>query len=72
MVLVGRAKNNLNTQVKATTKTYKREDMCGFPADSIIAFRDPGFIHDGLLTDLQPATLYFYSFGSPKVCQISV
>ena len=44
--------------------------MCGFPADSIIAFRDPGFIHDGLLTDLQPATLYFYSFGSPKVCQI--
>ena len=63
----GSAKNKLTFKATATTATYKREDMCAFPATSIIAFRDPGLIHDALLTDLTPGVRYFYRFGSEKV-----
>ena len=67
-VWYGSAKSKLDYKAVATTKTYKREDMCAFPATSVFAFVDPGFIHDALLTDLKPGVRYFYRFGSEKVC----
>ena len=67
VVWYGTSKDKLSMQADATTKTYKREDMCAFPANSIVAFRDPGLIHDALLTGLQPGVTYYYSFGSAKV-----
>ena len=66
-VWYGSEKKRLDFKATATTKTYKREDMCGFPANSILAFRDPGLIHDALLINLEPGIQYFYRFGSEKV-----
>ena len=66
-VWYGSAKNKLDFKASATTKTYKREDMCAFPATSIVAFVDPGLIHDALLTGLKPGVRYYYRFGSEKV-----
>ncbi|XP_065072044.1 uncharacterized protein LOC135696546 isoform X2 [Rhopilema esculentum] len=67
VVWFGTSKDKLSKQADATTKTYKREDMCAFPANSIVAFRDPGLIHDSLLTGLQPGVTYYYRFGSAKM-----
>lgn len=46
--------------------TYKASDMCNSPANltSALKFRDPGFIHNVVITDLVPATGYTYRFGS--------
>ena len=49
------------------SKTYTADDMCAAPANSA-QFVDPGFIHDVLLTNLEPGTRYYYSYGSEKVC----
>ncbi|KAK3704751.1 hypothetical protein QZH41_009742, partial [Actinostola sp. cb2023] len=46
-----------------TFKTYKASDMCSSPANTT-GFRDPGNIHEVLLTDLKPSTTYYYQFGS--------
>ncbi|EDO47589.1 predicted protein, partial [Nematostella vectensis] len=51
---------------KGTTKTYKASDMCGEPASGS-QFMDPGFIHDVLLTDLKPSSLYYYQYGTDLV-----
>ena len=67
-VWYGTSKNKLESKATATTKTYKREDMCAFPATTHLAFIDPGLIHDALMVDLKPDAQYFYQFGSDKVC----
>ncbi|KAJ0980195.1 hypothetical protein J5N97_008450 [Dioscorea zingiberensis] len=42
-------------RVVATTVTrYERSDMCDSPANSSLGWRDPGFIHDGVMTGLDP------------------
>eukprot|EP00794_Sanderia_malayensis_P005468 gene5468-6151_t len=64
-VKFGLSKSKLTHQASGVSNSYKASDMCGFPADSL-GFRDPGFIHDVLLSHLQPATVYYYSFGSAK------
>ena len=38
--------------------------MCDTPAASPVNFRDPGWIHDALMTGLKPATKYYYNFGN--------
>ncbi|PWA70486.1 purple acid phosphatases superfamily protein [Artemisia annua] len=43
---------------------YEREDMCHAPANSSLGWRDPGFIHDGVMVDLEPGKRYFYEVGS--------
>ena len=48
------------------SKTYTADDMCALPANGS-TFVDPGFIHDVLLTNLKPATRYYYFYGSKKV-----
>lgn len=44
--------------------TYSVDQMCSAPANSSIAWRDPGYIHEANLTALAPNTLYYYRFGS--------
>ena len=51
---------------EGSSRTYQAKDLCGFPADSI-GFRDPGYIHNVLLTGLKPSTFYHYQFGSKEV-----
>lgn len=48
---------------KAVGTTYKREDMCGAPANST-GFRDPGMFQTAGLSPLEPDTEYYYSFGN--------
>ncbi|EYU28840.1 hypothetical protein ABFS82_12G093900 [Erythranthe guttata] len=43
---------------------YEREDMCDTPANSSIGWRDPGFIHDGVMVDLEDGKRYYYQVGS--------
>src|SRR5690606_32311378 len=49
-----------------TSRTYGASDMCRLPANitAQVYFRDPGWIHDVLLDNLEPDTLYYYIFGS--------
>ncbi|KAH0469219.1 hypothetical protein IEQ34_002451 [Dendrobium chrysotoxum] len=43
---------------------YERKDMCDFPANSSLGWRDPGFIHDGIMTNLEKGKKYYYRVGS--------
>ena len=47
------------TVVKGTSQTYKATDLCYLNG----VFIDPGYIHDVLLTGLEPSTTYYYSCG---------
>ena len=52
---------------KGTSATYAAEDFCSIPANNTAQgwFRDPGFMHSVLLTELSPnATRYYYSVGN--------
>ena len=48
-----------------TSRTYKASDMCGPPANLSAHFIHPGYLHDVLLTGLEPSTKYCYRCGSP-------
>ncbi len=54
--------NNIATGI---SRTYKASDMCGPPANLSAHFVHPGYMHDVLLTGLQPNTRYCYRYGSP-------
>lgn len=53
------------------SSSYGKKDMCHEPATEDYhprdgtAFWHPGYQHDVLLTNLQPATRYYYQFGTP-------
>lgn len=51
---------------QGTSHTYKASDMCGPPANITAQskFRDPGWLHECLLTGLEVGTSYYYVFGS--------
>lgn len=39
---------------------FEREDMCDAPANGSIGWRDPGWIHDGVMTHLKKGVRYYY------------
>ncbi|KAF2295000.1 hypothetical protein GH714_030066 [Hevea brasiliensis] len=43
---------------------YEREDMCDAPANGSIGWRDPGWIHDAVMTNLKDGVRYYYQVGS--------
>ena len=49
--------------IEGTSKTYKATDLCYING----VFIDPGYIHDVLLTGLEPSTTYYYSCGIENV-----
>lgn len=55
-------KNLNNSILRVLTTTYKSTDMCGEPATTT-GWRDPGYMHSALITDLTPNTLYYYQVG---------
>ena len=64
---------SLPLTAKGISKTYTKTDMCGPPASFTSFFRNPGYIHDVLLTNLTASSDYFYSYGSFKVrCWLQV
>ncbi|XP_058961900.2 uncharacterized protein [Pocillopora verrucosa] len=67
VVYYGKDPSLLKFRATGTSKTYQRSDMCGPPASLWICFRNPGYIHDVLLTGLTPSIQYFYSYGSSEI-----
>ncbi|KAG8661664.1 probable inactive purple acid phosphatase 2 [Manihot esculenta] len=43
---------------------YEREDLCDAPANGSIGWRDPGWIHDAVMSDLKNGVRYYYQVGS--------
>ena len=64
VVFYGTNTDNLTLSVSGISRTYALSDFCGPPANDSVNFLDPGYLHDVLLTDLQPKSTYFYKFGS--------
>lgn len=48
----------------ARVARYEREDLCDSPANSSVGWRDPGWIHDGVMTGLVKGVRYYYQVGS--------
>ena len=67
VVFYGQSADNLTHSTSGVSKTYTLSELCGPPANESVYFIDPGFMHDVLLTELQPKTTYFYKFGSGGV-----
>lgn len=63
-VQYGYTQVSLQYNATGNTTTYTKNLMCDSPANTTTFFKDPGFIHDAVMTDLQPSTQYFYKFGS--------
>ncbi|KAM0900236.1 hypothetical protein ACQ4PT_020790 [Festuca glaucescens] len=51
-------------EAPAEARTYERRQMCGYPANDIVGWRDPGFVFDAVMKGLQPGRRYFYKVGS--------
>jgi hypothetical protein len=62
-VMYGPSPNELTELVWGTTTTYAITDMCARPANTTPNWRDPGYIHDAIMINLQPSSLYYYKFG---------
>ena len=60
----GTAASQLDATAQATvSRTYANTDMCGSPATDAGNFVEPGFLHEVLLTGLEPKTRYYYQYG---------
>ncbi|XP_074578422.1 putative inactive purple acid phosphatase 2 [Curcuma longa] len=56
--------DRLDQIVETAVRRYERKDMCDFQANSSIGWRDPGFIHDGVVKNLEKGKKYFYTVGN--------
>ncbi|POM67510.1 Calcineurin-like phosphoesterase [Phytophthora palmivora] len=65
MVKYGENPQDLKFHAEGTTTTYGADDLCHEPANVLgqRAFRDPGFMHTVIMTDLKPDTYYYYQYG---------
>ena len=55
----GKSKTKLDKVAEGKSQTYTADDFCSLEGK----FIDPGFIHDVLLTGLEPSKVYYYSCG---------
>ncbi|XP_051122030.1 probable inactive purple acid phosphatase 2 [Andrographis paniculata] len=63
-VKYGLSRDTMDKVVGTQASRYDRKDMCDAPANDTIGWRDPGFIHDGVMVDLQQGKRYYYKVGS--------
>ncbi|KAL6537839.1 prolyl aminopeptidase [Orobanche minor] len=63
-VRYGLTRNKMGKVVDTRVSRYGREDMCDAPANESVGWRDPGFIHDGVMVGLEEGKRYYYQVGS--------
>ncbi|KAL3631217.1 prolyl aminopeptidase [Castilleja foliolosa] len=63
-VKYGLTRDKLSRVVGTRVSRYEREDMCDAPANESVGWRDPGFIHDGVMINLEEGKRYYYQVGS--------
>ncbi|XP_015073669.1 probable inactive purple acid phosphatase 2 [Solanum pennellii] len=63
-VRYGLTRGRLGRVVKTRVVRYEKEDLCDAPANSSIGWRDPGYIHDGVMRNLKKGKKYYYQVGS--------
>ncbi|CAI5729725.1 unnamed protein product [Peronospora farinosa] len=65
MVKYGMKPEDLKFYATGTSTTYGADDMCQAHANTVAQshFRDPGYMHTVIMTDLKPNTYYFYQYG---------
>lgn len=59
-VKYGEREEKMEGLVVARAKRYEREHMCDAPANQSVGWRDPGYIHDALITGLKKGKRYYY------------
>lgn len=63
-VKYGEREEKMEGLVVARAKRYEREHMCDAPANQSVGWRDPGYIHDALITGLKKGKRYYYKVGN--------
>ncbi|TDH69140.1 hypothetical protein CCR75_009376 [Bremia lactucae] len=73
MVKYGENPKDLKFHATGTTTTYRADDLCQAPANVTgqQSYRDPGYMHTVIMTDLKPETLYYYQYGLEDVNAMS-
>ncbi|KAL5987316.1 hypothetical protein ACLOJK_038481 [Asimina triloba] len=56
----GEEEGRMEQTAPAVVVRYEREDMCDAPANDSVGWRDPGFIHDAVMTNLEKGKRYYY------------
>lgn len=59
-VKYGSGQDDMGRVVGTDVVKYEREHMCDYPANHSIGWRDPGYIHDGVMKDLKKGKRYYY------------
>lgn len=59
-VRYGVKSSKMNRIVVTRVGRYEREDMCDSPANESVGWRDPGYVHDGVMMNLKPGKKYYY------------
>lgn len=59
-VRYGEREERMEGVAVARLKRYEREHMCDAPANDSVGWRDPGYIHDALITNLKKGVRYYY------------
>eukprot|EP00262_Sarcandra_glabra_P005601 TRINITY_DN1732_c0_g1_i1.p1 TRINITY_DN1732_c0_g1~~TRINITY_DN1732_c0_g1_i1.p1 ORF type:complete len:645 (-),score=67.67 TRINITY_DN1732_c0_g1_i1:392-2326(-) len=49
---------------KTEVRRFERSDMCDSPANESVGWRDQGFIHDGVMRNLEKGKRFYYRVGS--------
>ncbi|MQL87399.1 hypothetical protein Taro_019950 [Colocasia esculenta] len=63
-VKYGVEEGRMDAVVGTEVARYELSDMCDFPANATLGWRDPGFIHDGVMKNLLKGWRYYYKVGS--------
>jgi hypothetical protein len=63
-VRYGERKDRLDGVAEARVGRYELEHMCESPANASVGWRDPGWIHDGVIRKLKKGVRYYYQVNN--------